>query len=336
MEAQAEADIRRLPETELSASLEGAIASALAAQQVACEPVRVRVVSSVDTSAEAKNVMLQRSWSSGGAYPERFPFRSRAVMAVQKVDGHDVIIFAMYTQEYGADCPDPNTNRVYISYVDSVKYFASQPEGHRSTVYRALIVAYLGSLRRRGFRHVHLWVEPPRAGDEYIFYARPPDERKPMKREKLRSWYVRILEKAKAEGTVARYGDMLDEFRDITSARQIPMFKGDQWEITVPALLEARGGRRHRGRRQERDDDVFERPSYHAPSASASSAAASYDGPRGGGRGGGGGGAIAPPQGRADGQIDLDGPGGQGPQADAQPAGALPRRDARSAQRRRA
>ena len=37
---------------------------------------------------------------------------------------------------------------------------------------------------------------------------------------------------------VLRYGGMLDEFRDITSARQIPMFKGDQWEITVPALMQ--------------------------------------------------------------------------------------------------
>ena len=43
-------------------------------------------------------------------------------------------------------------------------------------------------LRLRGFQHVHIWVEPPRAGDEYIFYARPPADRKPMKREKLRSW----------------------------------------------------------------------------------------------------------------------------------------------------
>ena len=31
---------------------------------------------------------------------------------------------------------------------------------------------------------------------------------------------------------------MLDEFRDISSAREIPMFKGDQWELTVPALMQ--------------------------------------------------------------------------------------------------
>ena len=31
---------------------------------------------------------------------------------------------------------------------------------------------------------------------------------------------------------------MLEEFRDISSAREIPMFKGDQWELTVPALMQ--------------------------------------------------------------------------------------------------
>ena len=50
-------------------------------------------------------------------------------------------------QEYGAACPQPNTRRVYISYVDSVKYFESSPPGHRSTVYRALLCAYTAAHR---------------------------------------------------------------------------------------------------------------------------------------------------------------------------------------------
>ena len=66
---------------------------------------------------------------------------------------HDVMVFMMYTQEYGAHCPQPNTRRVYISYVDSVRYFRSTPDGHRSTAYRSLLTSYFASCRRRGLEH---------------------------------------------------------------------------------------------------------------------------------------------------------------------------------------
>lgn len=46
-------------------------------------------------------------------------------------------------QEYGADCPEPNKNRVYISYLDSVRYFSCKPPGHRTLVYHSILVAYL-------------------------------------------------------------------------------------------------------------------------------------------------------------------------------------------------
>ena len=35
-------------------------------------------------------------------------------------------------QEYDADCPPPNTNRTYLSYVDSVRYLATTPPNARS------------------------------------------------------------------------------------------------------------------------------------------------------------------------------------------------------------
>merc|ERR1711907_689269 len=88
-----------------------------------------------------------------------------------------------------------------------------------------------------GFKYVHIWVEPPKMGDEYIFFARSDQQRKPMKREKLREWYKRMLDKAKDKGIVEHYGSMHDLFHDIKSVREIPLFHGDQWEITVPSLL---------------------------------------------------------------------------------------------------
>jgi len=194
-----------LPETAFSRELQSAVKEELNSLGVSCEPVQIRIVSCTKSQSAAKEVMLQRQWRSGGAYPPSFPYLSRAIMAFQKVEGHDVAFFMMYTQEYDADCPAPNTRRVYISYVDTVKYFHSTPAGHRTTVYRTIICTYLQMCRARGFQHVHIWVEPPRTGDEYIFYARPLGERKPMKREKLRSWYCKILERAKADGVVQKY-----------------------------------------------------------------------------------------------------------------------------------
>ena len=47
-----------------------------------------------------------------------------------------------------------------------------------------------------------------------------------------------MLEQSRADGVVFRFGSMLEEFRHIKSARQIPLFKGDQWELTVPLLLQ--------------------------------------------------------------------------------------------------
>ena len=90
-----------------------------------------------------------------------------------QVHGAEVCFFAMYVQEYGSDCPEPNTNRVYISYLDSVRYFESSPEGHRTTVYHSMLISYLQYAKDAGYTHAHIWVAPPKQGDDYIFYAHP-------------------------------------------------------------------------------------------------------------------------------------------------------------------
>jgi len=230
-------DAENLTGIPMSDFIEKAVAADLKDAGVTCEPVTIRIVSSLLMTSYTPERLVEHQEALGDPFPKEFPYKSKALLAFQKREGLDVCLFALYVQEYGSDCPEPNKNRVYISYLDSVRYFESTPAQHRSTMYHAILVAYLQWARMLGFKYVHIWVEPPKMGDEYIFFARSDQQRKPMKREKLREWYKRMLDKAKDKGIVEHYGSMHDLFHSIKSVREIPLFHGDQWEITVPSLL---------------------------------------------------------------------------------------------------
>ena len=44
-------------------------------------------------------------------------------MLFQKQDGVDMCLYCLYMQEYPDSCPAPNSRWIYLSYLDSVKYF---------------------------------------------------------------------------------------------------------------------------------------------------------------------------------------------------------------------
>jgi E1A/CREB-binding protein len=79
----------------------------------------------------------------------------------------------MYVQEYGQDCPAPNKNVVYLSYLDSVKYFRpdnvlahgcpNPKTSLRTFVYHQLLVGYLSYVKRLGYEQMYIWACPPMA-----------------------------------------------------------------------------------------------------------------------------------------------------------------------------
>ena len=69
-----------------------------------------------------------------------FPYRARAMFAFEEQDGVDVCFFGMHVQEYGSECPQPNTRRVYVAYLDSVHFF--KPRHFRTAVYHEILLGW--------------------------------------------------------------------------------------------------------------------------------------------------------------------------------------------------
>ena len=83
-----------------------------------------------------------------GVLPEQFPYRAKALFAFEEVDGTDVCFFGMHVQEYGSECPWPNTRRVFIASLDSVHFF--RPRQFRTAVYHEILLGYLDYVKQLG------------------------------------------------------------------------------------------------------------------------------------------------------------------------------------------
>jgi E1A/CREB-binding protein len=98
----------------------------------------------------------------------------------------------------------------------------------RTFVYHELLVSYLDYVRKRGFATAHIWACPPLKGDDYIFYAKPEDQKTPRD-ARLRQWYIDLLTECQKRNIVGKVTNMYDlYFADETlDATAVPYLEGD-------------------------------------------------------------------------------------------------------------
>ncbi|XP_013769098.1 CREB binding protein b [Pundamilia nyererei] len=224
---------KRLQSTRLGSYIEDRVNKYLKRQNhPEAGEVFVRVVASSDKTVEVKPGMKSRFVDSGEMV-ESFPYRTKALFAFEEIDGVDVCFFGMHVQEYGSECPFPNTRRVYISYLDSIHFF--RPRLLRTAVYHEILIGYLEYVKKLGYVTGHIWACPPSEGDDYIFHCHPPDQKIP-KPKRLQEWYRKMLDKAFAERIIHDYKDIFKQATEdrLTSAYELPYFEGDFW----PNVLE--------------------------------------------------------------------------------------------------
>lgn len=235
-----------LPHCNLSRSIEDGLSKTLsqAYEKVAAdrgctvsqvekaEGLSVRVVSSLEKKHMVRDEMLARYAKKG--YPSEFKVTTKCIVLFQKIHGVDVFLFGMYVYEYGDECLGPNRRRVYISYLDSVRYL--EPSSYRTITYQTVITEYLRFVKMRGFHTAHIWSCPPAKGDEYIFHCHPNHQLTPND-DLLCAWYVDMLSKAKDEGIVRETRTLYDEYfknnainpetSDTYDPTSLPYFDGD-------------------------------------------------------------------------------------------------------------
>lgn len=82
----------------------------------------IRIVSNYDSLLLVPEAVRGNLPGASGSLPEGLAYRQKCITLWQCIDGVDVLILALYVQEFDQYCQGPNERTVYIAYLDSVDY----------------------------------------------------------------------------------------------------------------------------------------------------------------------------------------------------------------------
>ncbi|EKX40553.1 hypothetical protein GUITHDRAFT_142658 [Guillardia theta CCMP2712] len=200
-------------------------------------PVIIRTVSNVKRMQESTPGFTARFGK------QNFPYLLKNIMCfVECEDETDVAFLGLVVAEFGSDAPEPNKNKAYISYIDSVQLYhkascclrgrdvcssstCSDPEEctrERKEVVRRVLLGYLDAVKKRGFEALFIWSMPPNdLHHDYIFHMRPLHQHCPTPAQ-LDSWYAKLLNVAKQEGIITDWDSNARRDEDGEQDRSLP------------------------------------------------------------------------------------------------------------------
>ncbi|KAG4072966.1 hypothetical protein HA402_006646 [Bradysia odoriphaga] len=234
---------RNLPVTELDSHIEARVNDFLKLRKFDGGRVHIRMLLNIDRKVTVRPAM-HKLFVESGELSASFPYRSKAIFAFQEINGLDVCFFGMYVQEYGSECPDPNTRRVYVEFLDSVNFF--QPKPLKTDVYHEILLGYIDFTKQLGYIWLHIWACPPPLGENYIFLQHPTDQKVPDL-VRLRKWYTKMIEKGKNEQIIVDCKNILQQHKDDVSLRhkensavvaRLPYFDEDYWPYFFEETVE--------------------------------------------------------------------------------------------------
>ena len=155
-------------------------------------------------------------------------YLERTILVFDVLDEVDLIKFAFCFQEHWDDSIYENRRTVYIDCIDSVKVpgLPSEVAKHGPTFYE-LILGIVEWARSCGFLQYHLWACPNLEDQDYLFYRKPKEQKKPDE-EMLVKHYWKINQEALKRRIVSEFPETYARhyFHRGKLVEDIPLYKG--------------------------------------------------------------------------------------------------------------